>query len=44
MGKIVLSTALTVALLRGFDNYLFFGKYGNAAMLMARDMLRWFGL
>jgi hypothetical protein len=42
MAKVALASALTAALLRGFDNYWYFGKYGDAAVSMARDMLRWF--
>jgi hypothetical protein len=44
MAKLALASALTAALLRGFDSHWFFGRYGDAAMLMTRDMLRWFGL
>jgi hypothetical protein len=40
MAKIVLAAAL----LRACDNYFFFGRYTEAAMSMAGDMLRWFGV
>ena len=43
MGKIVMVTALSAALLRMADDQLFYGKYSDAAMFMARDILRWFG-
>jgi hypothetical protein len=44
MAKLVLSAALTAALLRTCDDYVFYGRYTDAATLMVRDMLRWFGL
>ncbi|MBV9241055.1 MAG: hypothetical protein JO314_03515 [Acidobacteria bacterium] len=37
MGKIVMITALSAVLLRMADNHLYYGKYGDAAMFMARD-------
>jgi hypothetical protein len=44
MAKMILSAGLTAALLRLSDDYFFFGRYTDAAILMGRDMLRWFGL
>ena len=44
MAKFVLSAGLTAALLRACDDYVFYGRYTDAARLMVNDMLRWFGL
>ena len=44
MGKIALSAALAALLLRMADNYLFFGKYTDAALFVTGQILRSFGL
>ncbi len=44
MGKLVLSIGLAGALIRAMDNYLFFGKYTDAAMVVTAQILRSFGL
>jgi hypothetical protein len=44
MGKIVMIAALAAALIRMGDAYLYSGKYTDAVVLMAREMLRSFGL
>jgi hypothetical protein len=44
MAKLVLSAALTAALLRVVDGYFFLGKYTDSVLLMVSDMLRWFGV
>jgi hypothetical protein len=43
MGKIVMIATLTAVLIRMADSYLYYGKYTNAAMFMAREVLRSFG-
>ena len=43
MGKIVMVVALSAALLRMADNYFYYGKYTDAVMRMAREILRSFG-
>jgi len=43
MGKVVMIAALSAALIRTLDNYLYYGRYTDALMFMARDILRWFG-
>jgi hypothetical protein len=44
MGKIVMIAALTAALIRMVDSHLYYGKYTDAAMFMAREILRSFGM
>ena len=44
MGIIVMIAALSAALICMADNYLYYGRHTDAAMLMAREMLRSFGL
>jgi hypothetical protein len=44
MGRIIIIAALTVALIRMGDAYLYSGKYTDAAILMVREILRSFGL
>jgi hypothetical protein len=43
MAKIAMIAAFSAVLLRFADNYFYCGKYTDAFMFMARDMLRWFG-
>jgi hypothetical protein len=44
MGKIAMIAALSAVLIRMADNYFYYGRYTDAAMFLAHDMLRSFGL
>lgn len=44
MGKLVMIAALTAALLRMADNYLYYGRYTDTAVSMAREIMRSFGV
>lgn len=44
MGKIVMIAALTAALVRMADNYLYYGRYTDAAMFIGREILRSWGV
>jgi hypothetical protein len=44
MGKIVVSAALAALLIGMADNYLFAGKYTDAALFVTGQILRSFGL
>jgi hypothetical protein len=43
MGKIVMIAALAAAMIRMADSYLYYGRYTDAAIYMAREILRSFG-
>ena len=44
MGKIMMITALSAALIRIADEHLYYGKYTDAFLCMAREVLRSYGL
>ena len=44
MGKIVMIAALTAVLVRVTDNYFYYGRYTDAVMSMAHDVLRSLGI
>ena len=44
MGKMAVAVLLALALIRAGDNYLFYGKHTDIALLVVRQILQSFGV